>query len=138
MGMGGWPRGGAERGRRQSRRRTAVRRHPVGVQDGVDRLLADEPEHARAQRPLHLRRPATGETRSLTLRGLLFRALAAGHCWPSLLVAIVSVVNQAGPTLIGIGINDGIGPHKDMAVIVVVAVLYLVCGGHHRRRPAAS
>ena len=43
-----------------------------------------------------------------------------------MLVAIVSVFNQAGPTLIGIGINRGLGPHKSMGVIVVVSVLYLV------------
>ena len=43
-----------------------------------------------------------------------------------MLVTILSVVNQAGPKLIDIGINDGMEPgHKDFGLILVVAMIYL-------------
>ena len=42
------------------------------------------------------------------------------------LVTILSIVNQAGPKLIDIGINDGMTPgHKNFGLIVVVAMIYL-------------
>jgi ATP-binding cassette subfamily B protein len=97
---------------------------PSELQAGVDRLLASEPEHPDPRVTFSYGR-AGDPTERLSLRGLLLEHWHLGLL-AVVLVAIVSVFNQAGPTLIGIGINRGLGAHKDMGVIVVVSVLYLV------------
>ncbi len=97
---------------------------PSELQDGVDRLLADEPEHPEPTVTFTYGK-AGDQAEKLSFRGLLLQHWHLGLL-AVLLVAIISVFNQAGPTLIGIGINRGLGPHKDMGVIVVVSVLYLV------------
>jgi ATP-binding cassette subfamily B protein len=98
---------------------------PSELQDGVDRLLANEPEHPEPTVAFSYGR-AGERTEKLSLRGLLLQHWHLGLLAVAL-VAIISVFNQAGPTLIGIGINRGLGPHKDMGVIVVVSLVYLAC-----------
>ena len=97
---------------------------PPELQEGVDKLLATEPEHAEPSARFSHRAVPEADAR-LTLRGLIFRhwrlgAAAAG------LVAIVSVTNQAGPKLIDIGIDDGMtGGHHDFGVVAVVGAIFL-------------
>ena len=95
---------------------------PSEMQSGVDKLLADEPEHAEPD--LHFTyRPAPGENPRLTLRRLVFRHWRLG-LGAVLLVAVVSVANQAGPQLISYGINHGM-IRKDMNVIWAVGAFFL-------------
>ena len=98
---------------------------PSELQDGVDRLLTTEPEHPEPAATYTYGKAGDG-AQKLSLRSLLLEHWQLG-VWAVVLVAIVSVFNQAGPTLIGIGINRGLGPHKDFTVIVVVSIVYLVC-----------
>lgn len=97
---------------------------PPELQDGVDKLLKDEPEHG--EPVAHFRHQMSeAERRKLTLRQLIFQhwKLAA---WAVALVTVVSVTNQAGPALISVGITGGMGAHKDFAVIAVSALLFFV------------
>ena len=93
---------------------------PSELQAGVDRLLADEPDHGEPDTPFR-QRPAAA--RPLTLTRLLSRhrpmlAVAA------VLVALETLTLQAGPKLTQIGIDKGI-VHHDLFVVVVVSVAYL-------------
>jgi ATP-binding cassette subfamily B protein len=91
---------------------------------GVDRLLADEPDHGEPTAAFGYRL-SDRERTQLTFRGMIFRHWHLGVA-AALLVTVVSIVNQAGPTLIGIGINKGMLPgHRSMAVIVAVSVAFL-------------
>ena len=97
---------------------------PWEMQEGVDRLLAEEPSHPEPVARFAYRE-SKDEAGRLTLFGLVFQhwryALAA-----TALVALVSVIGQAGPKLINIGIDDGMLRHKDFRTVVVVSVLFLV------------
>ena len=97
---------------------------PPELQKGVDRLLAEEPEHGEpTARFTYLDDDNTGA--QLTLRGLIFRHWHLGAA-AALLVTIVSVTNQAGPKLIDIGIDNGMtGPHKSFGIVLLVAGLFL-------------
>ena len=100
---------------------------PWEMQAGVDKLLADEPDHGEPDARFTYR-AGPDEARHLTLRGLIMRhwrlgALAAGF------VALVSVANQAGPKLISYGIDHGMARHKDFGVVVVAAGIYLAAIG---------
>jgi ATP-binding cassette subfamily B protein len=95
---------------------------PSEMQSGVDRLLAEEPEHPRPD--IHFTyRETPGEYRGMTLRGLIFRHWHLGLL-AVIFVTIVSVFNQAGPKLVSYAIDDGM-VHPDMTVVVVAAFLYL-------------
>jgi ATP-binding cassette subfamily B protein len=97
---------------------------PSELQAGVDRLLAEEPDHGEPDAGFSYREDPAAKTR-LTLRGLIFRHWRLGVA-AALLVTIVSITNQAGPELIEIGINHGMtGTHKSFAVIVAVAAIFL-------------
>jgi ATP-binding cassette, subfamily B, bacterial len=96
---------------------------PSELQEGVDKLLANEPEHPEPNLEFNYRASAEEKTR-LSLRGLIFKHWQLGVL-ASLLVAVVAVVNQAGPKLIDVGIDDGMEAHKRFGLIVVVALLYL-------------
>jgi ATP-binding cassette subfamily B protein len=97
---------------------------PSELQAGVDRLLAEEPDH-KEPRARFTYRPSAGERHVLTLRRLLLEHW--GACLVAVaLVTVVSVANQAGPRLIDLGITNGMGPHKDMGAIAVAAGLYLL------------
>jgi ATP-binding cassette, subfamily B, bacterial len=98
---------------------------PPELQKGVDRLLGQEPDHGEPTARFTYRDDDDSGTR-LTLRGLIFRHWHLGAL-AALLVAIVSVTNQAGPKLIDIGIDKGMtGVHKSFAVVALVAGLFLV------------
>jgi ATP-binding cassette, subfamily B, bacterial len=84
---------------------------PPELQEGVDKLLATEPEHAEPTARFSHRTTDTAGAQ-LTLRGLIFRHWRLGAA-AAALVTIVSVTNQAGPKLIDIAIDSGMtGPHK--------------------------
>jgi ATP-binding cassette subfamily B protein len=95
---------------------------PSEMQAGVDRLLAEEPEHPDPDIRFTYRETPE-EYRGMTLRGLIFRHWHLGLL-ALIFVAIVSVFNQAGPKLVSYAIDDGM-VHPDMTVVVVAALLYL-------------
>ena len=95
---------------------------PSEMQAGVDLLLAEEPDHGDPN--IHFTyRETPGENTNITLRGLIFRHWHLGLL-AVVFVAIVSVFNQVGPTLVSYAINDGM-IHPDMAVVALAAFLYL-------------
>ncbi|MHB8220637.1 MAG: ABC transporter ATP-binding protein [Acidimicrobiales bacterium] len=101
---------------------------PSELQDGVDALLADEPEH-KSPDVRFTQIPDASEHRSLSLWHLLVqypRLLVAG----GILVVVVALATQAGPELTGIAINDGMTPHHPrLWFIGTMAGLYLVFVG---------
>ncbi|MHB8293722.1 MAG: ABC transporter ATP-binding protein [Acidimicrobiales bacterium] len=99
---------------------------PSEMRAGVDLLVATEPEHGEPAVAFSYGE-APGELRRLSLRGLVLRhrRMAAAAV---ALVAVVSLVGQAGPWLVGIAVNDGM-LHHDMAMVVLVTVAYLATIG---------
>lgn len=98
---------------------------PSELQAGVDRLLAEEPDHGRPDVRFSFRSDGDRDRR-LTLRALIFRhgrlSLAA-----LALVAIVSFTGQVGPWLIQIGIDHGMLPgHRHFGVVALVGAVFLV------------
>lgn len=98
---------------------------PSELQQGVDVLLDEEPDHGDPERPFS-QHPSENEKRPLTLWGLLveypWMLLLAG-----VLVVATSVLLQAGPKLTQIAIDDGMLPgHHDFGVVGLVAGLYLL------------
>ncbi|HUC04914.1 MAG TPA: ABC transporter ATP-binding protein, partial [Acidimicrobiales bacterium] len=100
---------------------------PQELQSGVDRLLESEPERGESQ-IVFTQLPTAKEARRLSLSGLLTEypgmlALAA------VLVAIISLATQLGPTLVSYAIDHGMGfsaPFtKSFAIVFLMAVLYL-------------
>jgi ATP-binding cassette, subfamily B, bacterial len=99
---------------------------PPELQKGVDRLLEEEPDHGEPTARFTYRDDDDEAGTRLTLRALIFRHWHLGAA-AAILVAIVSVTNQAGPKLIDIGIDQGMtGPHKSFAVVALLAGLFLV------------
>ncbi len=97
---------------------------PSELQDGVDKLLAQEPDHGAPTARFSYRAGEDGAV-PLTLRGLIFRHWRLGAA-AALWVTLVSITNQAGPKLIDIGITDGMSPrHHSMGVIVLVSAIFL-------------
>jgi ATP-binding cassette subfamily B protein len=97
---------------------------PSELQEGVDKLLATEPDHGEPSARFR-HRAAANDGVPLTLRGLIFRHWRLGAT-AALLVTIVSVTNQAGPKLIDIGIDSGMtGPHKNFGVVALVGAIFL-------------
>ena len=95
---------------------------PEEMRDGIRRIIEDEPEHP--ARDIEFRYCAgPHEQARLTLRKLL---LARWRLCISatVLVAMISVVGQAGPKLINIAIDDGMLGHHRMSVVALVAALY--------------
>src|ERR1700691_795374 len=70
---------------------------PSELQDGVDKLLADEPEHPDPGITFTFR-AADSENERLTLRSLIFKYWQLGVVALAL-VTVLSIVNQAGPKL---------------------------------------
>jgi ATP-binding cassette subfamily B protein len=106
---------------------------PSELQDGVDKLLETEPDHADPEARFSYQMTAA-ERKKMTLRQLVFEHwhLAA---WAGVLIAVVSLANQVGPALIDRAINDGMGApmlkgghlvtgQKNFGTIVVCAVLF--------------
>jgi ATP-binding cassette, subfamily B, bacterial len=97
---------------------------PSELQQGVDKLLTEEPDHGEPTARFTYRSD-DDSGRHLTLRALIFRHWQLGAV-ALLLVTIVSVTNQAGPALIEYGINHGMLPHhQSVAVIVGVSLIFL-------------
>jgi ATP-binding cassette subfamily B protein len=100
---------------------------PPEMQDGVDRLLADEPDHGEPDvRFTH--RPAASDLDRLTLRSLLSRHWGLG-VMAILYIVVVSVFNQAGPKLIDLAITNGMVKHRSFATVAFMAALYVLCVG---------
>ena len=98
---------------------------PHELQEGVDRLEAEEPDHGEPTVTFKQCRDE-GERRRLTLWRLLTEhpdmLVGAG-----LLVVVIAVVSQAGPRLTEFAITHGLTPgHHDLGVVAVVAGLYVV------------
>ena len=98
---------------------------PHELQEGVDLLLEQEPERGEPD-VVFTQLPTEHEKKRLTLTTLLMEypgmlALA------TLLVGIIALFTQLGPSLVSYAINHGLTPpHYDFAIVVVCAVLYLV------------
>jgi len=100
---------------------------PSELQDGVDRLLADEPQYAEPD-VVFTQNGSEAELRRLSLWRLLVKypgmLVLAG-----VLVVVISVASQVGPKLTEYAINNGMGGtppgHLDFGVVVVAAVGYL-------------
>lgn len=98
---------------------------PSELQEGVDLLLAQEPDHGEPDARFSYRYDDASGTR-LTLRGLIFRHWHLGAA-AALLLIMVSITNQAGPKLIDIGITNGMtGRHKSFATVLAVAAIFLL------------
>jgi ATP-binding cassette subfamily B protein len=122
-GFGGGGFGGAWQGRGGGGPGLPFAGVPPELREGVDRLLAGEPDHGEP-RASFSHREAGQAGRRLSLWRLL------AHRWQlgilsALLVAVVSVTNQAGPRLVAAAINDGM-LKRDMAVVAVLALAYVV------------
>jgi ATP-binding cassette subfamily B protein len=96
---------------------------PSEMQAGVDLLLAEEPEFGEPDIGFS-HQPSADESQRLTLRRLVFKHWHLGLL-AVLFVSIVSVAGQVGPLLVSYAINRGMIP-KDMTVVVVAAVAYLI------------
>jgi ATP-binding cassette subfamily B protein len=99
---------------------------PHELQDGVDRLLAQEPDRGESD-VVFTQLPTKDETkRRLSLTGLLMEypgMVAAAIA----LVATIALATQLGPSLVSYAINHGLTPpHYDFGVVVAMAVLYFV------------
>jgi ATP-binding cassette subfamily B protein len=97
---------------------------PSELKTGVDRLIAEEPDHGEPAARFSYRGDDDAGAH-LTLRALIFRHWRFGAA-AALLVMIVSIAGQAGPALIAIGIKDGMSPgHEHMGVILLVGGIFL-------------
>ena len=97
---------------------------PSELQQGVDALLAEEPDHGEPTAVFSQQQSAK-ERRRLSLWGLL---VEYPHLLvlSTLLVVTMSVGLQAGPKLIQTAIDDGMSPgHHHLGVVLVVAAVYL-------------
>jgi ATP-binding cassette subfamily B protein len=98
---------------------------PSELQEGVDKLLAQEPEYPQPSAEFGYINTDAG-SRNLTLRQLIFRHWRLG-VMAVVLVCIVSVTNQLGPALISYAIDHGVPPlHRDMSVVAICAGLFLL------------
>ena len=98
---------------------------PPELQAGVDKLLAEEPDHGEPRARFTYRTDDTSG-KHLTLRALIFRHWHLGAL-ALLLVTIVSITNQAGPALIQYAIDHGmLPPHQSVSVVLAVGGLFLL------------
>jgi ATP-binding cassette subfamily B protein len=118
------PGGGAMGGGRTGTPGLAFGGIPSELQDGVDKLLAEEPPRPEPDAVFH-QRPSRDERRRLTLWRLLTEypeKLAIS----GLLVLIIAFATQAGPKFTEIAVNDGMAPgHHHLWVVLVMAAAYL-------------
>lgn len=101
---------------------------PTELMDGVNKILATEPEHAPAD--IHFTQlPTPDEPTHLSLMQLLltYPGRVVGS---SLLVILISAAAVMGPLLIGYAIDHGMREgHYSMSVVVWCAGLYLLVAG---------
>ena len=101
---------------------------PSELQDGVDKLLAEESDHGEPD-VTYSHVPSEADRRRLTLWGLLseYPGMLA---LTGFLIVVISITMQAGPLLTGIAIDYGMSPgHENIWVVVAAAVLYLLSVG---------
>ncbi len=98
---------------------------PSELQEGVDQLLSEEPDHGEPSASFNYR--ASGEeTRRLKLKSMILRHRRL-TVMAAVLVTIVSITSQAGPALIGIAVNEGMQPgHQSFAVVALITAVFLV------------
>ena len=96
---------------------------PHELRARVDALVASEPEHRDRGAPFR-HRPDGSEARPLSIWRLVFAHWPLGLA-SILLVAVVSVANQAGPRLVNAAIDQGMVGNQSMRVVTVVAGLLL-------------
>jgi ATP-binding cassette subfamily B protein len=97
---------------------------PSELQGGVDRLLQSEPEHPEPDL-VFTQNGTEMEGRRLTLWRLLME-YPAMLALAGLLVVVIAVISQTGPKITEIAINDGMYPHKNFALVAILAGVYLV------------
>lgn len=98
---------------------------PPERQEGVNRLLAGEPEHPEPSAKFSYRSESAAR-RHLTLRALILQQWRLGLL-AVLFVCVTSAVSQAGPALVSYAINHGMLPgHQSTRVIVICTALYLL------------
>ena len=98
---------------------------PTELQDGVDGILATEPDREASTRTFNPIETAA-ERVPLSLSGLL-RAHPSLLLGSAVLVVIVAITSQVGPALTGWAINAGMSPgHHHLDVVIWAAVAYLV------------
>ncbi|HLN41515.1 MAG TPA: ABC transporter ATP-binding protein, partial [Acidimicrobiales bacterium] len=97
---------------------------PSELQEGVDALLAEEPDHGEPDVAFSQQQSAK-ERKRLSLWGLLLeypRMLVV----TTVLVIATSVGLQAGPKLTELAIDKGMVPgHRHLSVVLVIAAIYL-------------
>ena len=98
---------------------------PHELQAGVDLLLREEPDRGEPD-VVFTQLPTQQESKKLTLTTLLMEY--PGMCaLAAFLVGTIALFTQLGPSLVSYAINHGLTPpHYDYAVVVLMAVLYLV------------
>ena len=98
---------------------------PHELQAGVDLLLAEEPERGEPDVEF-TQLPSEHESKKLTLTSLLMEY--PGMCaLAAVLVGLIAIFTQLGPSLVSYAINHGLTPpHYDYGVVILMAVLYLV------------
>ncbi len=97
---------------------------PHELQAGVDLLLEEEPERGESD-VVFTQLPDSHESKHLTLTSLLME-YPKMLVFAGILVAIISVATQLGPSLVNYAINHGLTPpHYDYGVVVLMALLYL-------------
>ncbi len=98
---------------------------PWELQQGVDQLVAEEPDHGEPDVRFSHRQPVT-DGRQLTLWRLLTE-YPGMLTLSGLLVVVMSLLIIAGPQLTQYAINDGMTPpHQSFAVVAFAAGLYLL------------
>src|SRR5665213_2484709 len=97
---------------------------PSELQGGVDRLLQSEPEHPEPDL-VFTQNGTEMEGRRLTLWRLLME-YPAMLALAGLLVVVIAVISQTGPKITEIAITDGMYPHKNFALVAILAGVYLV------------
>jgi ATP-binding cassette subfamily B protein len=98
---------------------------PSELQAGVDQILAEETSHAEPTVAFS-QLPSADEQRRLTLWRLLTQY--RGMLWlTGILVIVIAVATQAGPSITEYAIDHGMTrPHDSLTVVVVAAAIYLV------------
>jgi ATP-binding cassette subfamily B protein len=98
---------------------------PSELQAGVDALLAEETGHPEPTIDFS-QIPTTEETRRLTLWRLMMEYPAM--LWlAALLIVVIAVTTQAGPSITEYAIDHGMSPgHERLTVVALAAVAYLV------------
>ncbi len=98
---------------------------PSELQAGVDQLLAEETDHPEPTVAFS-QIPSEEEKRRLTLWRLMTEY--PGMLWlAAVLVVVIAVATQAGPSITEYAIDHGMSPgHERLTVVVIAAAVYLV------------